>query len=83
MPTHSQAAFYSCVLLTADTEGVPFQKVLSDASTLLRLKYGFQHTTIQVEDFHLAMTECDKCQRVLPQTSGKWLLSCWCAKAED
>ena len=38
------------------------QRVLEEASHMLREKYGFSHTTLQVEEFHEAMVDCGACQ---------------------
>jgi zinc transporter 2 len=66
--------------LAMDAEEANFQDVLSEASKMLHQKYGFHHTTLQVEDYKRIMGECDKCQSVLPSTtSASWLFTCFCS----
>jgi zinc transporter 2 len=66
--------------LAMDAEEANFQDVLSEASKMLHQKYGFHHTTLQVEDYKRVMGKCDKCQSILPSTtSASWLFTCFCS----
>ena len=53
---------YTLVLLCYSDSGTRSQGVLVSASKLLRDKYGFAHTTLQVEEYQQEMDYCGPCQ---------------------
>ena len=62
-------------ILHTDSDRVHFQKVVDEASEMLRTKYNIVHSTVQVEDYQQVMDLCQVCQTV-PSAGMRWM-PCW------
>ena len=62
-------------ILYTDSDRVHFQKVVDEASEMLRSKYNIVHSTVQVEDYQQVMDLCQVCQTV-PSAGMRWM-PCW------
>ena len=74
--------YTACILINAhlcyfylDSDRVHFQKVIDEASDMLRRKYNIVHSTVQVEDYQQVMDLCQVCQTV-PSAGMRWM-PCW------
>lgn len=56
-----------CLCPSYPDQDAKTREVLDRANSLLRVKYGIEQVTLQVEEYSSSMEDCHTCQNALPK----------------